>query len=73
VHVVAPGETLSKISRLYGKPLTEIAKANNIQASATLNVGDRLVIPGVRVSAAKPKVSPVVAQAKPAGAVAPPR
>jgi nucleoid-associated protein YgaU len=70
VHVVAPGETLSKISRLYGKPLTEVAKANNIQASAKLNVGDRLVIPGVRVSAATPKVSPVVAQAKPAVAVA---
>ena len=70
VHVVAPGETLSKISRLYGKPLTEVAKANNIQASAKLNVGDRLVIPGVRVSAATPKVSPAVAQAKPAVAVA---
>jgi murein DD-endopeptidase MepM/ murein hydrolase activator NlpD len=70
VHVVAPGETLSKISRLYGKPLTEVAKANNIHASAKLNVGDRLVIPGVRVSAATPKVSPVVAQAKPAVAVA---
>src|SRR5215831_7089048 len=25
VHVVAPGETLSKISRLYGKPVSEIA------------------------------------------------
>ena len=31
VHVVAPGETLSRISRLYGKPVSEIAKANNIQ------------------------------------------
>jgi murein DD-endopeptidase MepM/ murein hydrolase activator NlpD len=70
VHVVAQGETLSKISRMYGKPVTEIAKANNIQASAKLNVGDRLVIPGVRVSAAKPKLTPVVAQAKPAPAVA---
>jgi murein DD-endopeptidase MepM/ murein hydrolase activator NlpD len=69
VHVVAPGETLSKISRLYGKPVSEIAKANNIQAAGRLNVGDRLVIPGVRVSAAKPKgVSPAVAQAKPAPA-----
>jgi murein DD-endopeptidase MepM/ murein hydrolase activator NlpD len=73
VHVVAPGETLSKISRLYGKPVTEIAKANNIQTTGKLNVGDRLVIPGVRVSAAKPKLTPVVAQAnaqaKPAVAV----
>ncbi len=73
VHVVAHGETLSKISRLYGKPLGEIAKANNIQPTAKLSVGDRLVIPGVRVTAAKPSAAgvnatPAVAQAKPAAA-----
>jgi murein DD-endopeptidase MepM/ murein hydrolase activator NlpD len=71
VHVVAPGETLSKISRLYGKPLGDLAKANNIQPSAKLNVGDRLVIPGVRTSAARPKAGPAVAQAKPAAPAAP--
>jgi murein DD-endopeptidase MepM/ murein hydrolase activator NlpD len=69
VHVVSSGETLSKISRLYGKPVSEIAKANNIAATATLKIGERLVIPGVRVSTAKPKVTPV-AQAKPAPAPA---
>ena len=31
VHVVAPGDTLIKISTLYKKPVVEIAKANNIQ------------------------------------------
>jgi murein DD-endopeptidase MepM/ murein hydrolase activator NlpD len=51
VHVVAPGETLSKISRLYGKSVADIAKANNIQPTAALKVGERLVIPGVRVTA----------------------
>jgi murein DD-endopeptidase MepM/ murein hydrolase activator NlpD len=56
VHVVAPGETLSKISRLYSKPVGELAKANNIAVTARLNVGDRLVIPGVRTSAGKPKL-----------------
>jgi murein DD-endopeptidase MepM/ murein hydrolase activator NlpD len=66
VHVVAPGDTLSKISRRYGRPISEIAKANNIQATAALKVGDRLVIPGVRTTAAKPDASP----AKPATAVA---
>ncbi len=70
MHVVAAGETLSRISRRYGRPINEIAKANNIQSTAPLKVGDRLVIPGVRTSAAKPNVStgtatPVVAQAKP--------
>jgi murein DD-endopeptidase MepM/ murein hydrolase activator NlpD len=75
VHVVAAGETLSKISRLYGKPVGEIAKANNITASAKLNVGDRLVIPGVRTSQAKPlgaqPKAPALAQAKAAPLVTP--
>jgi murein DD-endopeptidase MepM/ murein hydrolase activator NlpD len=62
VHVVAPGETLSRISRMYGKPVSELAKANNIALGARLNVGDRLVIPGVRTSAGKSKPAPVVAE-----------
>jgi murein DD-endopeptidase MepM/ murein hydrolase activator NlpD len=74
VHVVSQGETLTKISRLYGKQISEIARANNIQATSKLSVGDRLVIPGMRVSAAMPKATPAaaqVAQAKPAPAAAP--
>ena len=64
VHVVAPGETLSRISRLYGKPVGELAKANKITADTRLNVGDRLVIPGVRTSSAgKIKAAVVVADA----------
>ncbi len=66
MHVVAAGDTLSRISRRYGRPISEIAKANNIQATTSLKIGDRLVIPGVRTSAAKPDASP----AKPAPAVA---
>jgi murein DD-endopeptidase MepM/ murein hydrolase activator NlpD len=73
VHVVAHGETLSRISRLYGKPVGEIAKANNIAPTAKLSVGDRLVIPGVRVSAAKSNAvnATPVAQAKPAAPTEP--
>jgi len=75
VHVVAPGDTLSKIARLYRKPVHEIAKANNIIVGARLNVGDRLVIPGVHTSAVKPnmtpKPAPVVAQAKPVTSTVP--
>jgi murein DD-endopeptidase MepM/ murein hydrolase activator NlpD len=62
VHVVMPGETLGRISRFYGKPVGELAKANNIAVGARLNVGDRLVIPGVRTSAGKSKPAPVVAE-----------
>ncbi len=64
VHVVAAGETLNKISRLYGKPVGEIAKANNIRPTQPLKIGERLVIPGVRSSAIKSKVGTDVAQAK---------
>jgi murein DD-endopeptidase MepM/ murein hydrolase activator NlpD len=63
VHVVAPGETLSRISRLYGKPVGELAKANKITADTRLNVGDRLVIPGVRTSAGKLKPAAAMAEA----------
>jgi murein DD-endopeptidase MepM/ murein hydrolase activator NlpD len=66
VHVVAAGDTLSKIARHYHKPVSEIIKANNIQANATLNVGDRLVIPGAAAPAAKPGAAAPAAQAKPA-------
>jgi murein DD-endopeptidase MepM/ murein hydrolase activator NlpD len=64
VHIVAPGETLSKISRLYRKPIGVIAKANNIRPTAPLKIGDRLTIPGLRTSSAKPTAGPDVAQAR---------
>ena len=50
VHVVKRGDTLNKISHLYRKPVADIAKANNIQLTALLKVGDHLVIPSVRVN-----------------------
>ncbi|WP_237180176.1 LysM peptidoglycan-binding domain-containing M23 family metallopeptidase [Rhodoplanes sp. Z2-YC6860] len=48
VHIIAPGETLMKLSRQYNKPLVEIARANHIPASTMVKVGDRIIIPGVR-------------------------
>ena len=48
VHVVAPGETLMALSRKYHKPLSEIAKANNIEPHTLVKVGDRIVIPRSR-------------------------
>ena len=46
VHVVTPGETLSKISRQYKKSVSEIAKANKIPPHTMVKMGDRLIIPG---------------------------
>ena len=69
VHVVAPGETLMALSRKYHKPLTEIARANNIQPHTLVKVGDRIVIPGLRgqETAIKPPAT-VAQQPKPASA-----
>ena len=50
VHVVKHGDTLKKIARLYRKPVADIAKANNIQLTTRLKVGDRLVIPSMSVN-----------------------
>jgi murein DD-endopeptidase MepM/ murein hydrolase activator NlpD len=47
VHVVAPGETLSSIARLYGKSRREIAKANKIDINTAVRIGQRLTVPGV--------------------------
>jgi murein DD-endopeptidase MepM/ murein hydrolase activator NlpD len=70
VHVVAAGETLSKIARRYNKAANEIAKANNIQSTATLNVGDRLVIPGGQAAAGVKPTVPAGGAAKPAPSAA---
>ncbi len=51
IHVVAPGETLHSIARLYGKPVMMLAKANNLPPNTMVKVGDRIVIPGVRAPA----------------------
>jgi murein DD-endopeptidase MepM/ murein hydrolase activator NlpD len=49
VHTVAPGETLHSISRLYGKPVLVLAKANNIAPDTMVRVGERIIIPDMRV------------------------
>jgi murein DD-endopeptidase MepM/ murein hydrolase activator NlpD len=73
-HIVASGDTLSKIARKYGKSVPELARANNLEPTAPLKLGDRLIIPGVapRATASKaqpktlagppPKVAPVPKQ-----------
>ena len=66
MHVVAAGDTLTRIARQYGKTVAEIAKANNILPYAKLSIGDRIVIPGARIGAAKPEVEQAAAPSKPA-------
>ena len=64
MHVVAPGETLHSIARLYGKSVMVLATANNIRPDTMVKVGERIIIPGVQPGA------PVVPRAQ--AQVAPP-
>jgi len=81
VHIIAPGETLMKLSRQYNKPLVEIAKANNIPPSTLVKVGDRIIIPGTRSAQSQPQAAArqtmamqtPAAPAKPAPQVAQPK
>jgi murein DD-endopeptidase MepM/ murein hydrolase activator NlpD len=74
VHVVAAGETLSSVGRLYGKSRHAIARVNNISEDTHVRVGQKLVIPGyqaAQVAARKPAAPakhPQVARAEPAPA-----
>jgi LysM repeat protein len=43
-HVVASGETLSEITKLYGITVDEIVKLNGIEDPAALQVGMKLVV-----------------------------
>jgi murein DD-endopeptidase MepM/ murein hydrolase activator NlpD len=73
VHVVAAGDTLGKISHRYHRSINEIAKANNIQPTATLNVGDRVIIPGAQTSEVKTSGPAAPAQQKTVVASAAPK
>jgi murein DD-endopeptidase MepM/ murein hydrolase activator NlpD len=68
VHVVAPGQTLHSIARLYGKPVMVIAKANNIAPDTMVKVGERITIPG---GASTVAAAPPPATAAPAAPPAP--
>ena len=45
LHKVEPGESLAEIAKLYRSTSVAIAGANGLEKDATLNEGDRLVIP----------------------------
>ena len=48
VHVVAAGQTLNSIARIYHKPVTVIARANNLSVNAKVKAGDRITIPEIK-------------------------
>jgi len=52
IHVVAPGETLWHISKVYGIPTIDIIKVNNLKQNAPLERGQRLIIPNAATTKA---------------------
>ena len=44
-HTVAPGDTLMSMARTYRTPMKAIAEANQLETSATIQPGAKLVIP----------------------------
>jgi len=45
-HVVAPGDTVSSLASTYGVPSARIIAANDLDAKATIRIGEHLTIPG---------------------------
>jgi murein DD-endopeptidase MepM/ murein hydrolase activator NlpD len=54
MHVVRAGETLNSIARTYHKPVTVVAKANNLSVAARLKAGDRITIPEIKEASREP-------------------
>ena len=57
VHIVRSGDTLMNVARRNGITVSALARANHLQTSSQLSVGDRLTIPGGH-SAAVASVAP---------------
>jgi murein DD-endopeptidase MepM/ murein hydrolase activator NlpD len=72
VHIVNRGDTLMSIARRNNVPVTELAKANNLDQSAKLSLGMKLTVPGSKSAAAAPVAQPVAAPAQPVAPVAAP-
>ncbi len=59
VHVVNAGDTLYSLGRRYGMSHADIARANGINDNASLNIGQRVSIPGPGAMAAATPAAPV--------------
>ena len=57
VHIVRSGDTLMNVARRSGVTVAALARANHLQTTSQLSVGDRLTIPGGH-SAAMASVAP---------------
>lgn len=47
IHIVSPGETLWRVSKMYSVPIIDIMRVNNLGGSFRLEKGQRLIIPNI--------------------------
>ncbi|WP_076859887.1 LysM peptidoglycan-binding domain-containing M23 family metallopeptidase [Bradyrhizobium mercantei] len=71
VHYVNRGDTLHSIARQHHIPVAELARANNLDQSARLSLGMKLVVPGAKTAMAAPAPVAQPMAAAPVAAVAP--
>jgi murein DD-endopeptidase MepM/ murein hydrolase activator NlpD len=72
VHIVNRGDTLMSIAHRNHVPVAELAKANGIDASSKLKLGQKISVPGAKSAAAPAAAQPAQVAAAQAGAVAAP-
>jgi murein DD-endopeptidase MepM/ murein hydrolase activator NlpD len=70
VHVVAAGQTLNSIARIYHKPVTLIARANNLSLNAKVKAGDRITIPEIKEASQSAPTRAEAAASPPTGTLA---
>ncbi|WGR92034.1 peptidoglycan DD-metalloendopeptidase family protein [Bradyrhizobium sp. ISRA443] len=69
VYYVNRGDTLHSIARQHHISVVELARANNLDQSARLSLGMKLMVPGAKTAAAAPAVAAVAPAPVPALAV----
>ncbi|MDO9296576.1 peptidoglycan DD-metalloendopeptidase family protein [Bradyrhizobium sp.] len=72
VHVVNRGDTLLSIARRNKVTAAEISRANGLDSSSRLKLGQKLTVPGAKTVAAGPAAQPVAAAAAQPGTLAAP-
>src|SRR5215217_9224724 len=72
VHVVNRGDTLLSIARRNRVTAAELGKANGLDSSSKLKLGQKLTVPGAKTAAAAPAAQPVTVAAAQPGTLAPP-
>jgi murein DD-endopeptidase MepM/ murein hydrolase activator NlpD len=72
VHVVNRGDTLLNIARRNNVTAADLSKANGLDSSSSLKLGQKLSVPGAKTATATPAAQPAAIAAAPTTALAAP-